>query len=358
MAFAIRLCTTIQKPGPISLSPFQTSSRLISPNLRRLQSSPLSSSSFQAPEPPSSKGNAIFPDIDFSRKESVLGASYIRNQDPNAVFVVNGASRGIGLGFVSALIERTRGTVIACCRSPETSDGLKEIISSLDSFSGESDNSASNRVRVVQLNVEDEHSMNRAISDIAKHSNGRVDLLLNVAGILGDGGKTTPGPERSIQKLDRAWMEKSMVVNAIGPLLLSQGLVPYMKCSKSKRTKSRNNNDDVVRPKTVVANLSARVGSISDNGLGGWYSYRMSKAALNQGTRTMALELKRQGTLVVALHPGTTNTDLSSPFQANVSKDRLFPVDFTVSQLLDVIDSLDDTNSGGLYDWAGKALPF
>lgn len=250
-----------------------------------------------------------------------------------------------------------QGTVVACCRSPETSNGLKEIISSLGP-SEKSDSLSSNRVRVVQLDVEDEHSMNRAISDIAEHNNGRVDLLLNVAGILGDGGKTTPGPERSIQKLDRAWMEKSMVVNAIGPLLFSQGLVPYMKCTKNKRTKSGNKDDDVVRPKTVIANLSARVGSISDNGLGGWYSYRMSKAALNQGTRTMAHELRRQGTLVVALHPGTTNTDLSSPFQANVMEGRLFPVDFTVSQLLNVIDSLDDTNSGGLYDWAGKALPF
>ena len=108
----------------------------------------------------------------------------------------------------------------------------------------------------------------------------------------------------------------------------------------------------------MVANLSARVGSISDNGLGGWYSYRMSKSALNQATRTMAHELKRQSTWCIALHPGTTDTDLSKPFQKNVQEGRLFPVDFTVSQLLDVIDSMGEENSGGLYDWAGKAIPF
>jgi NAD(P)-dependent dehydrogenase (short-subunit alcohol dehydrogenase family) len=84
----------------------------------------------------------------------------------------------------------------------------------------------------------------------------------------------------------------------------------------------------------------------------------MSKAALNQATRTMALELKRQATWCVALHPGTTNTDLSKPFQANVKADKLFPAEFTVGQLLDIIDSMDEENSGGFYDWSGQALSF
>ena len=112
------------------------------------------------------------------------------------------------------------------------------------------------------------------------------------------------------------------------------------------------------RPQAVVANLSARVGSISDNGLGGWYSYRMSKTALNQATRTMALEFRRKGVWCVSLHPGTTQTDLSAPFAKNVKEGRLFPVDFTVSQLLQVIDSLTEENSGGFYDWAGQSLSF
>jgi len=108
----------------------------------------------------------------------------------------------------------------------------------------------------------------------------------------------------------------------------------------------------------VIANVSARVGSISDNQLGGWYSYRISKAALNQATRTMALELRRQDIWVVALHPGTTDTDLSKPFQKNVKEGRLFPVQFTAGRLLDVVDSMGYENSGGFYDWAGVALPF
>jgi hypothetical protein len=72
----------------------------------------------------------------------------------------------------------------------------------------------------------------------------------------------------------------------------------------------------------------------------------------------MAHELKRQGTWTVALHPGTTDTDLSKPFQRNVQDGRLFPVDFTVGQLLDCIDSMTEEHSGGLYDWAGKAISF
>lgn len=178
---------------------------------------------------------------------------------------------------------------------------------------------------------------------------GRVDALFNVAGILGD-GKMTPGPERSLSKMDRVWVEKTMAVNVIGPVMLAQALAPLMK-QKQKANEESNK-------RSVIVNLSARVGSISDNQLGGWYSYRFSKAALNQATRTMAHELKRQGTLTVALHPGTTDTDLSKPFQANVKQGKLFPVDFTANQLLDIVDAMDDKHSGGFYDWSGKALSF
>jgi NAD(P)-dependent dehydrogenase (short-subunit alcohol dehydrogenase family) len=204
-------------------------------------------------------------------------------------------------------------------------------------------------VQVVQLDLEDQESIEEASSNIREKFN-RVDVLLNVAGLLGD-AKTTPGPERCIAKLERNWIEKTMAINVIGPVMLCKELSPLMK------TKQRGKKEEG-RPVSVIANLSARVGSISDNELGGWYSYRFSKSALNQATRTMAHELKRQGTWTVALHPGTTDTDLSKPFQKNVQDGRLFPVDFTVGQLLDCIDSMTEEHSGGLYDWAGKAISF
>ena len=199
---------------------------------------------------------------------------------------------------------------------------------------------------MVPLDLENQPTIEKA-GETIRQNFGRVDVLLNVAGILGD-GVTTSGPERSILKMDRQWIETTMAVNVIGPVMLIKELVPIMKTKQSKDG----------RPTSIVANLSARVGSIADNELGGWYSYRFSKAALNQATRTMAHELKRQGTWSVALHPGTTNTDLSQPFQKNVADGRLFPVDFTAKQLLDVIDSMQEEHTGGLYDWSGKALPF
>ncbi len=235
--------------------------------------------------------------------------------------------------------------IVACCRDPTSSEGLSSLVSGLS-------NSEKERILLVQMDLEDQSSILSAADEIRSKFN-RVDLLLNVAGLLGD-ATTTPGPERSITKIERDWLEKTFHVNVFGPVMLSKELAPLM--AQKRRGKSEDSLSS--RPNSVIANLSARVGSISDNTLGGWYSYRMSKAALNQATRTMALELKRQSIWCIALHPGTTDTDLSKPFQKNVAEGRLFPVDFTVESLLKVIDSMDDDNSGGLYDWAGKAIPF
>ena len=209
------------------------------------------------------------------------------------------------------------------------------------------------RIRIVRLDVEDQASIEQAGTEI-RDGFDRVDLLLNVAGILGD-AKTTPGPERSLAKMDRKWFEKTLAVNLIGPVMFSKEIFPLVMQSRRRGSTSDDNNG---RPRAVIASLSARVGSISDNDLGGWYSYRMSKAALNQATRTMALELKRHSAWTVALHPGTTDTGLSKPFQGNVKEGSLFPVEFTVTRLLNAIDSLKEEHSGGLYDWAGQSIAF
>jgi NAD(P)-dependent dehydrogenase (short-subunit alcohol dehydrogenase family) len=294
-----------------------------------------STTDFIPPVPPSSKGTPVFSDIDF---QGISPESQRRNADPSAVYVVSGSSRGIGLQFVKALVDRTKGSIVACCRNPSTATGLNDYIQRLSP-------SDQARIHKISLDLEKQESIEQATAAIKDKFN-RVDLLLNVAGLLGD-ASTTPGPERSLSKLDRAWVEKTMAVNLIGPIMLSKALAPFM---KTKRKEDQTTS--------IIASLSARVGSISDNELGGWYSYRLSKAALNQATRTMSHELKRQGTWTIALHPGTTDTDLSKPFQKNVADDRLFPVEFTVNQLLEVIDSMNAEHSGGLYDWAGKALPF
>jgi NAD(P)-dependent dehydrogenase (short-subunit alcohol dehydrogenase family) len=211
---------------------------------------------------------------------------------------------------------------------------------------------------MVQLDLESQASIEAAGQQI-RDQYDRLDLLLNVAGILGD-AKTTRGPERALVKIDRNWLEKTMAVNLIGPVMFTKEMTPLM-IQQPRRRQNKNDKDGEnhgIRPTAVIANLSARVGSISDNGLGGWYSYRMSKSALNQFTKTLALELRRNAVWCVSLHPGTTDTDLSKPFQSNVKPESLFPVEFTVSQLLNVIDSLTDEQSGGFYDWAGQSLSF
>lgn len=281
----------------------------------------------------------VYPDIQLQSyplvgKKEENSAAAKRNADPDALFVVTGSNRGIGLQLVSTLMERTEGNVVACCRSPSTARELNNIASQYET----------DRIQILPLDLEDQSSIDRLASVIAR-DHQRVDALFNVAGILGD-GMTTPGPERSLASIERGWMEKTMAVNVIGPTMLTKALSPLLRTKGRRSVKMNiasevvdgngvsNNEIDILlptnRPPTVVANLSARVGSISDNQLGGWYTYRISKAALNQSTRTMGLELKRQGTWVVGLHPGTTDTDLSSPFQKNVRKGRLFPVEFTV----------------------------
>merc|ERR1711865_979097 len=166
------------------------------------------------------------------------------------------------------------------------------------------------------------------------------------------------GKALRVPNIGRDWMESNFQVNVIGPTMLIKELTPLMVQKRRRPKKNQSEDEEATRAVAVIANLSARVGSISDNGIGGWYSYRMSKAALNQATRTLANELKRQSVWCIALHPGTTDTDLSKPFQKNVQEGRLFPVEFTVDSLMKVLDSMEEENSGGLYDWAGKAIPF
>jgi NAD(P)-dependent dehydrogenase (short-subunit alcohol dehydrogenase family) len=152
------------------------------------------------------------------------------------------------------------------------------------------------------------------------------------------------GPEKALRDLDPDWLARVYAVNAIGPALVAKHFLPIM--PKSGRT--------------VFAALSARVGSIADNHLGGWHGYRASKAALNMLVRNIAIEERRRNdrAIVVALHPGTVATSLSQPFQANVPPGRLFDSERAALQLLDVIEGLKAPDSGNLFDFEGDAIPF
>lgn len=168
-----------------------------------------------------------------------------------------------------------------------------------------------------------------------------IDRLIVATGLLHEEGL---GPERSLRQLDAARLARSFAVNAIGPALILKHFAPLLRRDGP----------------AWAALLSARVGSIADNRLGGWYGYRASKAALNQFVRTAAVELARTRpqTILVALHPGTVDTAMSRPFQANVAPDKLFSPQRSAAHLLGVLDRLSPEQSGGFLDWKGDPIPF
>ena len=196
---------------------------------------------------------------------------------------------------------------------------------------------ARNAMGAMPIDLTDEASIAAAATEAAR--GGTPDTVLVTTGLLHEGER---GPERALKELDPAWLTRNFRVNAIGPALVAKHFLPILPRDR----------------RTIFAALSARVGSISDNRLGGWHSYRAAKAALNQLIRTIAIEEKRRNPqgIVVALHPGTVDTGLSKPFQANVKPGQLFAPDRAAVQLLDVLDGLKAADSGKLFAWDGQEI--
>jgi NAD(P)-dependent dehydrogenase (short-subunit alcohol dehydrogenase family) len=168
---------------------------------------------------------------------------------------------------------------------------------------------------------------------------GDMRLVFDATGFLHD---ETQHPEKSWRELEPAQMARAFALNAIGPALIMKHVLPLLPH----------------KGRAVFATLSARVGSIGDNQLGGWYSYRASKAALNQLVRTASIELKARWpeAICVALHPGTVDTPLSSPF-GKAGLDVQSP-DVAAERLLAVIADLSPVDSGGFFDYRGERVPW
>ncbi|MDN3523673.1 SDR family NAD(P)-dependent oxidoreductase [Halomonas sabkhae] len=147
--------------------------------------------------------------------------------------------------------------------------------------------------------------------------------------------------EKKLDDLQVESFHQLMDSNALIPALWLRSLLPLLK-----------------KHDTRIAVFSARIGSIGDNRLGGWYSYRASKAALNMLLKTAAVEYARiaKGVKLVAFHPGTTDTPLSKPFQAKVPKGKLFTPDFVASRLLDILDTVEADRTLSFLDWDGQAI--
>ena len=187
------------------------------------------------------------------------------------------------------------------------------------------------------LDLEDDASIEAAAAAVADRA--PFDLILIATGLLHGAGVS---PEKSVSQIDGAAFDRLFRVNATGPALVMRHFLPLL--ARDRRG--------------VIAALSARVGSIGDNRLGGWVGYRSAKAALNQIVRTLAIELARTHphTILVGLHPGTVDTGLSAPFQRNVAPDKLFSPQLSATRLLNVIDELVSADSGGCFDFAGERI--
>lgn len=161
-----------------------------------------------------------------------------------------------------------------------------------------------------------------------------LDLIITTTGFLHN---KQIKPEKSLREISKDQFQYLFMANAIIPALLAKHFL-----SKTDKNKP-----------SVFAALSARVGSISDNRLGGWYAYRASKAALNMIVKTASIEMSRYNkqAIIVGLHPGTVDSPLSKPFQAHVKKDQLFSPKYSAQKLLDVIQSLNPEDTGKCFAW-------
>jgi len=232
------------------------------------------------------------------------------NLSRNGLAVVVGASGGIGSALVDALERRSaHADVIALGRSSTPA-----------------------------LDLEDEASIEvaaRAVADTGRP----VSLVIDATGILHGPGMA---PEKALGQIDPAVLARSFAINATGPMLLMKHFLPLLPR----------------RGRAVFVTLSARVGSIGDNGFGGWYGYRASKAALNQFVRTASIELGRRSpdAVCVALHPGTVETRLTAGF-ARTGLEVQSP-GTAATRILEVIDGLDARHTGGFFDHRGERVPW
>lgn len=244
--------------------------------------------------------------------------------------VVIGASSGIGLAVASQLLRHAGvARVFALSRNAENNPEL----AALRTMHCE-------RLLPISVDVTLDDALAMLPQRIRTHCDV-LHLVFNAAGVLHAPGVS---PEKSLRSLHREALGSVFALNAFAPILLAQALAPLLAHGAP----------------AVFASLSARVGSIGDNRLGGWYAYRASKAAQNQLLRTLAVEWKRTHpqACVLMLHPGTVDTPLSKPFQANVKDENLFTPARAARQLLDIVAGTTPTQSGSFLAWDGSEIPW
>ena len=253
--------------------------------------------------------------------------SLIADLPGKASVLICGASRGIGLALCELLLARDDvGQLWAASRQASTSNELSQLARHYGQ-----------RLVLVDCDVRQEAAL-AALAREVSASCDHLNLVISTLGILHQDGARA---EKGLAQLDLASLQASFSTNAFAPVLLLKYLLPLLR----------------KQPSTFVA-LSARVGSIGDNRLGGWYSYRASKAALNQLLHTASIELKRlnPSSTVLTLHPGTTDTQLSQPFQANVPAEQLFTPAFAAQCIVDLVGRHGPADTGTFWAWDDQPI--
>lgn len=194
----------------------------------------------------------------------------------------------------------------------------------------------------------------QTVADAAQQVSGVLDkkssylhLSMSIPGIL--------FPEKAPSQIDYDDALLTFRTNTLGPMMLLKHFSAFLPRKATKLEKLEG-----LPGRAVWANMSARVGSITDNALGGWYSYRASKAALNQATKTFDNFLKTsagENAMSITLHPGTVKTGLSKEFWGNVKEGKLFSPEFSAEKLLEVVNSRTLEDRGKCWDWKGEEVP-
>ncbi len=233
-----------------------------------------------------------------------------------------GSSGAIGRALCVQLAQQGCETIYAGSRGGEIPPGFP----------------AGTRVQNFAFDLGDEASI-KAAAERMKHNPPELTIAATGLLTLPDG----TGPERTVKRLDPVVMARVMAINTIGPAMIAKHMLALMPRDR----------------RCVFAALSARVGSISDNGLGGWHSYRASKTALNMLIKNFALEMRRthQHAVIAGLHPGTVDSALSRPFQSNVPEGQLTNPTDAAENLLSVLAGLTAQDSGNIFDYAGEKIP-
>lgn len=272
--------------------------------------------------------------------------------------LVTPASRGIGLELVRRLLQSTNAPVVATARKDldqtkeKALDGLKDV--------------KEDRLKVLKVDVlgrlhvdaspirrltdvEDEQSITDAAAEASKlfpKNDSYLHLSLCIPGIL--------VPEKSPSQINYDDALLTFKTNTIGPMMLIKHFSSFLPKKSTEIT-----TIDGLPPQATWANMSARVGSISDNQMGGWYSYRASKAAVNQVTKSFDHYLRMNSAdraISIALHPGTVKTGLSKGFWDSVKEEKLFSTEFAAEKLLEVVNSRKIDDRGRCWDWKGEEI--